>query len=337
VAQLLHLLADPDRVDAGLHRHTCRRQVLATNADRSANVTMMLLVILPNWNSLDSVRQAHSSLEAAGLVFFALLVVAEALAHNSEQEKRKHLFDSIGIWFFAIAVLCEIAGYRYGQRNDALSEQKIRSLDALAEDAESTAKRAKTIADGAKTEADEISTKIGQSEAKIESVSKRASELDAGLRETQYVFSMRNLPTLTSRDQLIEQLKQFKGKTVFVRSYRYMGDVDGFRVCKMVIDLAHSAGMNPVDQCSTLLPGEMPATGIQVCGPNDQEMLSLSKALTPIDMGGTCPWGNAPHSPDLLISVGSKALMGIGETFQTEDAARRAAAMKKGRKPNAKP
>jgi len=300
-------------------------------------VTMILLAILPNWNSLDSVRQAHSSLEAAGLVFFALLVVAEALAHNSEQEKRKHQFDSIGIWFFAIAVLCEIAGYWYGQRNDALSEQKIRSLDALAEDAESTAKRAKTIADGAKTEADEIGTKIGQSEAKIESVSKRAGDLDAGLRETQYVFSMRNLPTLASRDQLIEQLKQFKGKTVFVRSYRYMGDVDGFRVCKMVIDLAHSAGMNPVDQCSTLLPGEMPATGIQVCGPNDQEMLSLSKALTPIDMGGTCPWGNSPHSPDLLISVGSKALMGIGETFQTEDAARRAAAMKKGRKPNAKP
>ena len=300
-------------------------------------MTMILLAILPNWNSLDSVRQAHSSLEAAGLVFFALLVVAEALAHNSEQEKRKHQFDSIGIWFFAIAVLCEIAGYWYGQRNDALSEQKIRSLDALAEDAESTAKRAKTIADGAKTEADEIGTKIGQSEAKIESVSKRAGDLDAGLRETQYVFSMRNLPTLASRDQLIEQLKQFKGKTVFVRSYRYMGDVDGFRVCKMVIDLPHSAGMNPVDQCSTLLPGEMPATGIQVCGPNDQEMLSLSKALTPIDMGGTCPWGNSPHSPDLLISVGSKALMGIGETFQTEDAARRAAAMKRGRKPNAKP
>jgi hypothetical protein len=147
---------------------------------------------------------------------------------------------------------------------------------------------------------------------------------------------MRNLPTLASRDQLIEQLKQFKGKTVLVRSYRYMGDVDGFRVCKMVIDLAHSAGMNPVDQCSTLLPGEMPATGIQVCGPNDQEMLSLSKALTPIDMGGTCPWGNAQHSPELMISVGSKALVGIGETFQTEDSARRAAAMKKTSKSNAK-
>lgn len=102
----------------------------------------MLLVILPNWSSLDSVRHAHSDLELAGLVFFALLVIAEALAHNSKQEEMKHLFDSIGIWFFAIAVLCEIAGYWYGQRNDALSEQVIRSLDATARSAANNASTA---------------------------------------------------------------------------------------------------------------------------------------------------------------------------------------------------
>ena len=96
---------------------------------------IMLLAILPKWNSLDSVREAHSDLELAGLVFFALLVIAEALAHNSKQEKRKHLFDSIGIWFFAIAILCEIAGYWYGLRNDVLSEQIIRTLDATAQKA----------------------------------------------------------------------------------------------------------------------------------------------------------------------------------------------------------
>lgn len=103
---------------------------------------IMLLAILPNWNSLDSVRRAHSDLELAGLVFFALLVVAEAVAHNSKQEERKHLFDSIGIWFFAIAVLCEIAGYWYGQRNDALSEQVISSLDAKARNADTKAQSA---------------------------------------------------------------------------------------------------------------------------------------------------------------------------------------------------
>jgi hypothetical protein len=310
---------------------------LPTNAERSAHVTMMNLALLPDWNSLDSVRSAHSNLELAALVFFALLVVFDVLAHFAEEHKdRARLFEKIGLCFFAVAVLCEIAGYRYGQRNDALSDQKIRSLDAVAHDADSTAKGAKTTADGAKTKADAVGVEADQAQGKIAAVNSRADLLNAQIAATQYAFSMRNLPSLASRDQVIEQLKQFRGKTVFVRSYRYMGDVDGFRVCKMVIDLAHSAGINPVDQCSTLLPGETPSTGIQVCGPNDQEMLSLSKALTPIDIGGTCPWGNTPHSPDLLISVGSKALMGIGETFQTEDAAKRRAAMKKSSKLNAK-
>jgi hypothetical protein len=214
-----------------------------------------------------------------------------------------------------------------GQATAALD--KAKKANELAQSASDTAGPAKTIADEAKSEADTAALKAN-------AVSKKASQIDTGLRETQWAFSARTLQTLSERDKIIEQLKQFQGKTVFVRSYRYMGDVDGFRVCKMVIDLAHSAGMNPVDQCSTLLLGGMPATGIQVCGPNDQEMLSLSKALTPIDMGGTCPWGNAQHSPELMISVGSKALVGIGETFQTEDSARRAAAMKKTSKSNAK-
>jgi hypothetical protein len=195
-------------------------------------------------------------------------------------------------------------------------------LEKESGDAVTNAKLAKATADAVGREAQEA-------ESKIESVSKRASDLDAGLRETQYAFSMRNLQTLAIRDQLIERLKRFKGKTVFVRSYRYMGDVDGHRVCQMVLDLARNAGMNPVDQCSTLLPSTQPATGITVCGPDDQEMLSLSMALTPLDGGTTCPWGNAPHSPDLTISVGAKSLMGIGESFQTEDASKRAAAMKK--------
>ncbi len=214
-----------------------------------------------------------------------------------------------------------------GQATSALD--KAQKANDLAQSASDIAGPAKAAADNAKSEADVAGSKA-------DTVSKKADQIDVGLRATQYAFSMRNLQTLSERDKIIEQLKQFRGKRVLVRSYRYMGDVDGFRVCKMVVDLAHSAGMSPVDQCSTLLPGEMPATGIQVCEPSDQEMLSLSKTLTPIDLGSTCPWGNAPHSPELTISVGAKALMGIGETFQTEDTEKRTARMKKGSKPNAK-
>src|SRR5258708_4339405 len=132
------------------------------NADKSAKVKMTLLAILPNWNSLDSVREAHSNLELAGLVFFALLVVAEAVAHNSKQEAKKHLFDSIGIWFFAIAVLCEIAGYWYGQRNDTLSEQVIVSLDAKSKEASTNASSALTKSSEAETKADAAEATSGK-------------------------------------------------------------------------------------------------------------------------------------------------------------------------------
>jgi hypothetical protein len=268
-------------------------------------------------------------------------------ADAERDEKRKESISKLSTLVLIAALVFELlcvarsntlAGQVIGSINDLATNatgqattalDKAKRANDLAQSASDTAEPAKTTADAAKSEADAAALKAS-------TVSKKAEQIDAGLRETQYVFSARTLQTRSERDKIIEQLKQFQGKTVFVRSYRYMGDIDGFRVCKMVIDLAHSAGINPVDQCSTLLPGEMPATGIQVCGPNDQEMLSLSKALTPIDMGSTCPWGNVQHSPDLLISVGSKALMGIGETFQTEDAARRAAAIKKSGKSNVK-
>jgi hypothetical protein len=76
--------------------------------------------LLPNWNSLESVRGAHSRLEATALVFFALLAIAEAFSHLTQDKTRERMFDKIGIVFFAVAVLAEIAAYPYGQRNDEL-------------------------------------------------------------------------------------------------------------------------------------------------------------------------------------------------------------------------
>jgi hypothetical protein len=53
---------------------------------------MILFAIgLPDWNSLESVRDAHSNLEAGALVFFALLVVFDALAHLSTDKKKKKI------------------------------------------------------------------------------------------------------------------------------------------------------------------------------------------------------------------------------------------------------
>jgi hypothetical protein len=186
----------------------------------------MLLAILPNWNSLDSVRRAHSDLELAGLVFFALLVVAEALAHNSKQEDRKHLFDSIGIWFFAIAVVCEIAGYWYGQRNDALSEQVIVSLDVKARDAASNASTALDKSGTALSNSKEAETKSGDALAKAgqaheeaRAVENRLTIASGQLAKMQHQLSLQGPRWKILEDrkkEFIEALKPFAGQKLTV-------------------------------------------------------------------------------------------------------------------------
>jgi hypothetical protein len=101
------------------------------NAPRSTQAkSMHFATLIPHWNSLDSVRRAHSDLEAAALVFFALLVLFDILAHLSTDDTKKTLLEKIGLCCFAIAVLAEVVAYPYGQRNDTLSGQVIGSLDA---------------------------------------------------------------------------------------------------------------------------------------------------------------------------------------------------------------
>jgi uncharacterized membrane protein len=90
--------------------------------------------LLWDWNGLDSVRSVHSFLEASALLFFALLVLFDVLAHvyDEERHKRAKLFERVGLWFFGIAVVAEILAYPYSRRNDELSEKVIVSLSTLA-------------------------------------------------------------------------------------------------------------------------------------------------------------------------------------------------------------
>lgn len=78
------------------------------------------------WNSIDWVQKIHSRLELWAIVFFAILVVAEALDHLYE-EKHKELsrrFAVIGIVAFTIAVLMELIAYSFGQRRDTLANER---------------------------------------------------------------------------------------------------------------------------------------------------------------------------------------------------------------------
>jgi len=136
--------------------------------------------LIPDWNSLDSVRHAHSELEAAALIFFALLVIFDVLAHISESKKEKErLLEKIGLCFFAVAVISEIIAYPYGQRNDELSAQIIGSLDLKAEAADSKAQSALAKAVTADRNADDAVGKSG----KAETASSGAISLARGARK----------------------------------------------------------------------------------------------------------------------------------------------------------
>jgi hypothetical protein len=125
---------------------------------------MHFAIPMPDWNSLDSVRHAHSLLEAVALGFFALLVLFDVLSHFSEDKKRERWLEKIALCFFAIAVLAEIVAYPYGQRNDTLSEQIIGSLDAKAREAASNASTALTNSREAETKSSDALEKAGRAQ-----------------------------------------------------------------------------------------------------------------------------------------------------------------------------
>lgn len=148
---------------------------------------------LPDWTSLESVRRAHSHLEEVSLVFFALLVVFEALAHLTEDKVRERTLDKIGIVFFAVAVLAEIIAYPYGQRNDDLAQQAIGSLDAKVKEAEGNASNAVNDsraalgqATNALTKAEKAANALGKAESEAngaQTASSNALTLATGARK----------------------------------------------------------------------------------------------------------------------------------------------------------
>jgi hypothetical protein len=103
------------------------------------------VISLLGWDSIESVRAIHSSLEGWALVFFALLVMFDVLAHLTDEESnraRAKRFDRVGLWCFGIAIVAEIIAWPYGQRNDKLSilenkaqADQIRELDRSLTDA----------------------------------------------------------------------------------------------------------------------------------------------------------------------------------------------------------
>ena len=277
---------------------------------------MGFAISIPDWNSLDSVRHAHSELEAAALVFFALLVLFDVLAHLSKDEKRKTLLEKISLCFFAVAVLAEIAAYPYGQRNDRLSADMIGSLSEKAKEALADSRTALTNSGVALTKSGEAVTKAGaandaasKAQEKVGAVAERAEDIDADLARTQYLLSGRSV---TDPDSLVKQLKQYKGQTIHFGSYN--SEPDESLLCGQLEAAARAAEMNvPQDTCGGLVAIGTPSTGIVVSGPDVLETMALAQIIAHTSNLGPGGVVSGIKAPEFNILVGAKPPFTIGQ------------------------
>src|ERR1700690_1338121 len=193
--------------------------------------SMHFATLIPDWNSLDSVRRAHSDLEAAALVFFALLVLFDILAHLSTDNNKKTLLEKIGLCCFAIAVLAEVAAYPYGQRNDTLSGRVIGSLDAETRQALAKSGTALAQSKEAETESGDAIDKAGKAEEslwkaedeanKAQAASSNALTLARGARQEADSFEHE---IASAKKQTADIAKQLTPRTLYPADSNAIGD-----------------------------------------------------------------------------------------------------------------
>jgi hypothetical protein len=194
------------------------------------------------------------------------------------------------------------------------------------------------IAQGAAKQADEDA---GKADKKATHVGEQAVKVEQALDMVQYFSSSR---TIQDWKSLKTQLEQFRGQSVVFRSYR--NDGDGYFMCGQLTVAAQLAGMLVTNQCgewpfpdgSTQSDGTVfPSTGITVFGSSESSMLAMEGVMSRVNLGFGAMGMVRSDLSGFVVFIGKKSDVHVGETAQTRDAERRAAAMKKKRKPAAHP
>lgn len=212
-----------------------RRRRAANTAKGRKVMAMHFAIWIPDWGSLDSVRSAHSELELAAIIFFGLLALFDILAHFAEDNKeREKILERIGLFCFGLAIVAEISGYIYGQRNDFLSGQQISSLDAKANDASQKAAKALTDSSdaenksvAAQTKAENAKELAGKAEGEAGEAQKKLKALseNVGILSDRVQDEVKVLKALTPRssllndanDDLVSKLSPFNKQPLVVQ------------------------------------------------------------------------------------------------------------------------
>jgi len=153
---------------------------------------MTYLSILPDWNSVESVRTFHAFLEGCALIFFAALVVFDVVSHifGRRKDPRERAFEVLALTCFAIAVLAEVAAFPYSGRNDSLSieqdkrqREKIAALQLETQKLTNSTEQLRTDEATARAEAEGFKAQVADSDARAKHAEAQVASAKAASKE----------------------------------------------------------------------------------------------------------------------------------------------------------
>jgi hypothetical protein len=197
----------------------------------------------------------------------------------------------------------------------AKSDQLLALITIEAGSAVSSAVKAQSSADAAEKLA-------GRAQETVDSVDKKAQSLNDALAMAQYFSAYRQAGNPAS---LKQEFATLKDRPLVFRSY--LNDGEGYFLCRELVEIARSVGgVVPIDECATFRAAPPFATQTNVYASDEKTMLELNRVLS-----ATTPYGatGSVRPGPIVIFIGRKNNAFVGETAQTRDAEKRAAAMKK--------
>lgn len=281
---------------------------------------------MPDWNSLDSVRNAHSFLELWSIWLFAVLVVCDIVAHLIEDnhKSKAKFIERVGLLCFAFAVAAELGAYKYGQRNDELSDKIIRSLSTTAGQAATDSQNALRDSNTALTRSAQAETQSGKATtsasnaltvakgATIEAASakKALTKVNEDVARVEEKYAPRTL-SKSDRDALIKVLKDSPvHPDTAVELDSFIGATDGVSFGMEIVNAINdpATGWKARFGAQNTVGGELKGVVILF---NDQATthawsLALQRALRNAGLSGDAVYDPALPAGGVMILVAPK-------------------------------
>lgn len=108
-----------------LLQNRSRAQATSIVAQFTSNLEAQVVIILPGWNSLDSVSAIGHAFQLGAIVFFALALVIELVSMFIREELHRTL-QWVGIVFFFLCAGAEFVAYKYDVHREGLTETQHR-------------------------------------------------------------------------------------------------------------------------------------------------------------------------------------------------------------------